>query len=74
MSQTDSLLTMPRTYARELSRVLPLAVHEPPFPVPALEIMMYWHADREADPAHQWLREMVQSGAEQVIRMANRRQ
>lgn len=73
VSQTGALLTMPRTYARELARVLPLAVYEPPFPVPAMEIMMYWHADRDADPAHKWLRETVQSGADKVIKMANRR-
>jgi DNA-binding transcriptional LysR family regulator len=73
VSQTDALLTMPRTYARELARVLPLAVHEPPFPVPALEIMMYWHADRDADPAHSWLREMVRAGAQQVISNKNKR-
>jgi DNA-binding transcriptional LysR family regulator len=59
--------------SQDVGTVLPLAVHEPPFAVPALEIMMYWHADRDADPAHRWLREMVQSGAEQVIRQTNRR-
>lgn len=72
VAQTGALLTMPRTYARELARVLPLAVHEPPFPVPALEILMYWHADRDADPAHRWLRETVQAGAAQVMSKKNR--
>lgn len=72
VSQTGALLTMPRTYARELARVLPLAVHEPPFPVPALEIMMYWHADRDADPAHTWLRELIRTRAEHVINQKNK--
>ena len=59
VAQTGWLLTMPRTYALELQQVLPLAVHEPPFAVPPIAFMMYWLADREDDPAHRWLRELI---------------
>lgn len=73
VAQTDALLTMPRTYAQALARVMPLAVYALPFEVPALEIMMYWHADRDEDPAHRWLRDLMQQGAAQVMKGANRR-
>ena len=58
----DALLTLPRTYALELTRALPLLVCELPAVVPPLGIWMYWHAEREVDPVHVWLRESLQQG------------
>lgn len=63
VAQTGWLLTMPRTYALELAGVLPLTIYPTPFPVPPIAFLMYWHADRDEDPAHRWLRELVAAGA-----------
>jgi DNA-binding transcriptional LysR family regulator len=63
----DALLTLPRTYAEALTRALPLVLRELPVPVPPIGIWMYWHADREADPVHRWMRERVAAGARQAM-------
>lgn len=64
---SDALLTLPRTYAEQLARSMPLAVCEPPLPVPPITIWMYWHADRDSDPVHRWLRGSVSQGARQAM-------
>lgn len=73
VAETGWMLTMPRTYARNLAQVLPVSVHELPFQLPPIPMMMYWHADREDDPAHRWLRGLLASGAVQVMNGMNRR-
>lgn len=67
VAQTGWLLTMPRTYALSLAEVLPVQVHEPPFAVPPIPMLMYWHADRDDDPAHRWLRGLLAQGASKVM-------
>lgn len=60
---SNALLTLPRTYAEELVRALPLSLRELPVPVSPIGIWMYWHADRESDPVHRWMRDSVAQGA-----------
>ena len=67
---SDALLTLPRTYAEELARSMPLVVRDLPLPVPPITIWMYWHADRDGDPVHRWLRESVCAGARQAMSAA----
>lgn len=59
VSQTDLILTMPESYARIASsffgnQVLPL-----PFVMPTMDAWLYWHANTEAEPANQWLRQQL---------------
>lgn len=63
VAHSDALLTLPHTYAQALMRSLPLSMRDLPVPVPPIGIWMYWHADREEDPVHRWLRESVAKGA-----------
>lgn len=64
----DALLTLPRTYAEELTRALPLVLADLPLTLPPIGIWMYWHADRDADPVHRWMRESVAQGAREAMR------
>ncbi len=63
VAATDYLLTIPRSYALDLARVLPLKILAFPFPIPAIEIMMFWHISREDDPAHEFMRGLVLESA-----------
>lgn len=58
IAETDWILTMPRTYALELSDVLNLDVLVAPLAIPPIDVVMYWHAVREDDQGHRWMREL----------------
>lgn len=66
-AHSDALLTLPGTYAEELTRALPLVMRELPLALPPIGIWMYWHADRDGDPVHRWMRESVAEGARQAM-------
>ncbi|RZI85446.1 MAG: LysR family transcriptional regulator [Rubrivivax sp.] len=67
VAHSDALLTLPRTYAEEMARSMPLVVRDVPLAVPPITIWMYWHADRDDDPVHRWLRESVCAGAREAM-------
>ena len=71
VAHSQALLTLPQTYAEQLTQALPLVVRELPVAVPPMGIWMYWHADRESDPMHRWLRQSVAGVARQAIRAAH---
>jgi DNA-binding transcriptional LysR family regulator len=56
---SDLLLTMPRSYAANFARLLPLATRSLPFKLKPIPVLAYWHPSRDADPAHSWLRELI---------------
>lgn len=59
VAQSDMLLTMPKTYADDLARLLPIRVFAPPMPVSPIQVFLYWHITREDDRVHRWMREQV---------------
>lgn len=71
IAQSDWLLTMPRTYAWGLAKILPLTVSRLPFDLPPIEIMLYWAAHTEHDPAQHWLRQLVIHGHHEVMHQMN---
>ncbi|VTU22943.1 Nodulation protein D 2 [Variovorax sp. PBS-H4] len=54
--QTDLLVTVPRSVARNIRNADDLEICDVPFAMPPLDIRMYWHLRQDADPAHRWLR------------------
>lgn len=68
VAHSSALLTLPRTYAEGLTRGLPLVLRELQAPIPPMGIWMYWHADREDDPVHHWMRACVGEAACQSMR------
>lgn len=59
VSQTDLLLTMPRSYADLANQQFGNQVLAFPAPLPPYDSYMYWHASMDNDPANRWLREMI---------------
>jgi DNA-binding transcriptional LysR family regulator len=56
---SDLLLTMPSAYAAHMARLLPLAIVPLPITLKPIPVLMYWHASKQGDRAHAWLREAV---------------
>lgn len=67
------LATLPGLLQRDLLR--DLASAEPPFDIPPMPMFMVWHARRQTDPVHRWLREQLQAvvPAEEPVRTAGPR-
>ena len=55
LANTDLAVTIPRS----LAKTFDLAILELPLPVAPMELHMYWHKSRQADPGHQWLRKTI---------------
>ena len=57
--QTDVLVTVPRSVARNIRNADELEICDVPFAMPPLDVAMYWHTRQDADPAHRWLRQTM---------------
>ncbi|MFG3286188.1 LysR family transcriptional regulator [Streptomyces sp. NPDC048111] len=54
--RSDVLALVPREFAHEAARAMPLAVLDIPLTLPATPYVQAWHIRLDADPAHRWLR------------------
>lgn len=59
VAQSDLLLTMPRRQAEAVNAALGNAVLPMPIPLAGVALHLYWHRQRDGDPANRWLRERV---------------
>lgn len=59
VSETDLILTMPRRYASILNAQFRNQLLPFPLEVPAFDTYIYWHANADADPANEWLRQQL---------------
>jgi DNA-binding transcriptional LysR family regulator len=58
LSNTPYIVTIPAKFAAASQRA-DLRLLAPPMDLPALQVMQYWHQAVHQDPAHQWLRHLV---------------
>lgn len=56
IEETNLLLTLPASYAREIKGI---ALKKFPLPMPSIELYLYWQRKAEADPALMWLKEKI---------------
>lgn len=62
LANTSAVLTVPETLARQLVALgAQVEVFEPPLELPTIPFAMMFHQSRRQDPAHIWLRAMIQS-------------
>ncbi len=60
---TDYLVILPRAFAQTQPT---LHVHELPLTVPPAQVAMWWHPRSTGDPRHRWLRQTMQTLADQL--------
>lgn len=63
VSETDLVITLAERVATTFARTLPLVLFEPPLALASFRIDMFWHERRHADPAHRFLREVIERTA-----------
>ncbi len=59
VAKTDMLLSLPERIAKQFVGLAPLSILPMPIDLPVYELVMVWHALRENDPAHRWLRVQI---------------
>jgi DNA-binding transcriptional LysR family regulator len=58
-AQTDLICTLNKRLAHYFAKTLPIDIHALPFDTEAVPVYMYYHRDKQKDPAHTWLREQI---------------
>lgn len=53
------IAVLPRRFAAAFADGLGVGMYRAPIDIPAPDIRMYWHARRDRDPLHRWLREQI---------------
>ena len=59
VAQSDMLLTMPRGLAESINAHLGNRIHRLPLSQSELRLHLFWHSEREHDPATRWLRSVL---------------
>lgn len=57
--QSDRLSIMPAGYVGQQAERYPIRIEAPPFPVPQVDVYLYWHRRQDKDPAQQWFRRQI---------------
>ena len=63
LARSDLLLTGPSMLIRYFAELVPLQILSPPIELPTYPEEAYWHERFDADPAHAWLRGIIQQTA-----------
>ncbi len=66
---SDLLAVLPLSFLSATGNQQALVVRELPFSVQRVQVEMLWHMRKSADPAHQWLRELIQTTRHPVPEM-----
>lgn len=62
VTQSDLLTVLPQTFVPSTGFQDQLVTCELPFAIGQVHIEMLWHLRRDADPAHRWMRQLIQRG------------
>jgi DNA-binding transcriptional LysR family regulator len=68
VARSDLLLTGPSMLIRYFAELVPLQVLRPPIDLPTYPEEAYWHQRFDEDPAHTWLRNLVEKTARKLGR------
>ena len=59
VAQSDAIATLPRSVARALAELLPIAMFRPPLDVAGFPVQMIWHPRTHGEEGHRWLRGLI---------------
>ena len=59
VKDSDLLLTLPHSYARQMEAAIGIVVHPLPLELPPVEVHLYWHRKANRDPALMWLKQQM---------------
>jgi DNA-binding transcriptional LysR family regulator len=68
VAASDLIATVPERLALQFGKKLKLQVLPAPVAVPPFRLMMLWHEQSHADPAHTWLRTLIAETAAKISR------
>ncbi|MFT4021852.1 MAG: LysR family transcriptional regulator [Acinetobacter sp.] len=68
----DLIATLPSRIAHQQAKSQELAIKDPPFYIPEIELKMAWSPLLHHHPAHRWLRQLILYVARQIIEEENR--
>lgn len=66
VQQSDLLTVLPRSYVPATGFAERLAMRDPPFELPRIEVGLLWHRRHELDTAQQWLRDTLREAAQRI--------
>jgi DNA-binding transcriptional LysR family regulator len=59
IANTDHIILVPQHFIKRYVNQDDFVVLPPPFEVPDMEVIMFWHARLHKDPFHQWFRQFI---------------
>lgn len=63
VARSDAIATLPRSVARALAELLPIAVFKPPLDFSDFPVHMVWHPRTHEQAPHRWLRGLIMEAA-----------
>jgi DNA-binding transcriptional LysR family regulator len=73
IASTDLIVTIPEDLGLTFSRLIDIKLFPPPVPFGSFEIKQYWHERLHAEPAFQWLREVVRKQTLHLVQQGPRK-
>lgn len=68
VAKSDALATVPERIAFVFRQFCRLEVFELPFEIDTFHVDLFWHKSAQTDPAHVWLRQILQAAGNDIYR------
>ena len=66
--QDDLIVTIPTMTAMGMAKHPKVVIMDPPFEIPRMRLKMVWSPLLQHDPGHKWLRQIIKSVSEEMLR------
>jgi DNA-binding transcriptional LysR family regulator len=66
--QDDLIVTIPTMTAMGMAKNPNVVILDPPFDIPRMRLKMVWSPLLQHDPGHKWLRQIIKSVSEEMLR------